>query len=497
MPASKAVACGALAFFALGCGSNYSVTRIVDGRIEEGRFIEPNAYAAYLRGAIAEAHADYGVALSEYQLASKIDPSDPEIWTRIGEVRCIVSSHDLQARVAIREALIRDEDYAPAWEARAACEIARDVDHVDVEMSAARGAELDPKSTRAQTLLASVEDKRDADAARKRLVALTLVANEDAVAWTALGNWSASHADAELEIQSFSRVAVIAPTKWKSVADACESLSGDGALREARSLAGVLADAQRRLDRDGARASFSIATSPIVARLAVDDAIAHQQFDLARVRATTGRVSLDEVAGRAALLGEKNFARALATELTHADPNDFAAHVVLAAVDSTYSIEGLVPPADTHVPAAVADVASSSKVLSPTLMEPIFPGDSLVADAAAMLAASGNFDPHLLSPDAEVDYEVRSGKTPHASKDLDARHRLLACAFQSTDDCVATAKHFESRGSRDLLVTVALAHLAIRLNASLAERQAIAETLKPFALTDPLANKAIAELNAK
>ncbi len=478
--------CGALAFFALGCGSNYSVTRIVDGHVEEGRFIEPNAYAAYLRGAIAEAHGDYGVALGEYQNASKIDPADPEIWTRIGEARCLVNPRDLQARVAIREALIRDEDYAPAWEARAACEIARDVDPVDVEMSAARGAELDPKSTRAQTLLASVEDKRDAEAARRRLVALTLVAKEDSAAWMALGNWSASHGDADLEIQAFSRVTAMAPTKWKIVSDACETLSGDGALREARTLAGVLADAQRQLDRNAARASFSIASSPIVARLAVDDAITQKNEDLARARATTGRVPLDEVAGRAALLGETNFARELASELTRADAKNFSAHVVLAAVDSTYSIEGLARSADAQVPAAVvvAAAASPAKISVPTPIEPIFSGDSLVADAAAKISAAGNLDPHLLSSDAEIDAEVRAGKVPQQSKGVDARHRFLACAFQPTGNCEAMAKHFESLHSRDLLVKVALAHLAIRRNAVSVE---MASQLVAIAPEDPLA----------
>ncbi|MEO7111834.1 MAG: hypothetical protein ABI183_15435, partial [Polyangiaceae bacterium] len=203
--ARRALACTS-ALLVAGCGSTYTVTRVVDGRVEEGRFIEPNAYAAYLRGAIAQAHGDYGAALSEYQVASRIDPADPEIWTRIGEVRCTANPQDLQARFAIREALIRDEDYAPAWEVRASCEIARDVDHVDVEMSAARGAELDPKSTTAQTLLATVEDKRDAGAARKRLVALTLLAKDDAVAWSALAHWASSHGDADLEMQAFSRV---------------------------------------------------------------------------------------------------------------------------------------------------------------------------------------------------------------------------------------------------------------------------------------------------
>jgi hypothetical protein len=349
-------------------------------------------------------------------------------------------------------------------------------------------------------LLASVEEKRDADAARKRLVALTLMAKEDSVAWSALGNWAASHGDSDLEMQAFSRVAVIAPTKWKSVANACESLSGDGALREARSLAGVLADAQRHLDRDNARAAYSIGQSPIAARLAVDDAIAQKNFDLARVRATTAHVPLDEVAGRAALIGEINFARDVAAELTRADANDFSAHVALAAVDPTYSIEGL-SNHDTYVPAAVviAAAASPSKISVPAPIEPIFSGDSLVADAAAKLAAYGNLDPHSLSGDAEVDADVRSGKIPQLSKGADARHRFLTCAFQNSasNACDAMAHHFQQLESRDVLINVALAHLAIRRGAPTSELQALAEKLNPLGPGDPLVITTIREVGAR
>jgi tetratricopeptide (TPR) repeat protein len=474
---------------------------MVDGRVEEGRFIEPSAYAAYLRGAIAEAHGDFGVALTEYQNASKVDPADPEIWTRIGEVRCKVNPHDLQARVAIREALIRDEDYAPAWEARASCEAARDVDRVDVEMSAARGAELDPKSVRAQTLLASVEEKRDVEAARKRLVALTLSAGDDASAWSALGNWAASHGDTDLEMQAFSRVAMMSPTQWKSVADACETLAGDGSLREARSLAGVLADAQHRLGHQGARAAFSIARSAVASRLAVDDALVQKNGELARARASTGRVPLDEVAGRAALLGEMILARELANELALSDPRDFSANVVLSAIESSHSVDGVAPSADAPTPAAivVAAAASPSKISIPLPIEPIFPGDSLVADAAAKLAAQGNLDPHLLSGDAEVDAEVRSGKIPQASKGLDARHRFLACAFQTAtppSQCDSMTHHFDRIDSRDLLVNVALAHLAIRRGAQPAELKAIADRLRILGPNDPLAIATLHDLGA-
>ena len=37
-----------------GCGAEPRVVRVYDGRIVEGRYVSPEAYAAFLRGVLAE-----------------------------------------------------------------------------------------------------------------------------------------------------------------------------------------------------------------------------------------------------------------------------------------------------------------------------------------------------------------------------------------------------------------------------------------------------------
>ena len=205
----------AIAAVVAGCGGHYTVTRVVDGRVYEGRFIEPDAYSSYLRGAIAEGRGEYRTALAEYENAAKLDDEDPEIWTRIADVRCKMNPRDIEAQYAVTRALLRDEEYGPAWVVRVSCEIARGVDRVQIEQAAMRGAEVDPRSTKSQVLLARVEDSRSAAEARNRLIALTVAAGDDAEAWLALASWAESHGDADLETSSFSRVAELAPTKWR------------------------------------------------------------------------------------------------------------------------------------------------------------------------------------------------------------------------------------------------------------------------------------------
>lgn len=483
------------AFFLAGCGQHYTVTRVVDGRVIEGSFVDPSAYAAYLRGAVAEGHGDLRVALREYETAAKLDDADPEIWTRIGAVRCAINPNDLQARVALRQALIRDEDYAPAWEARASCEIARDVDRVDVERAAARAAEIDPRSSKAQTLLAQVEDRRDAQSARKRLIALTLAAGDDATAWTALGNWAGAHGDADLQQSAFSRVAELAPSQWPHVTDAVTSLAGDGALREARSLAGALADAQRRVAQVNARGASSLAGSPLVARLAVDDAITKKDSDLARSRASTGRLALDEVAARAALLGDDDLAREIADEVARSDPKNFGATAVLAAVDASRTLATSID-SNVRISAAGFFAVAVSRPQLQVTAEPMVAGDSMVSEVAAKLGATGRVDRNRLSAEAEIEAEVRAGKVPPLAKGLDARHRFIACAFQSAGaqpSCDSLTRHFAGIDSRDLFVNVALAHLAVARGAGSA---AWADRLLVLGPNDPLAAATARELRA-
>ena len=426
--AKKWAGLAALAAIVTGCGTHYTVTRVVDGRVYEGRFIEPDAYASYLRGAVAEGRGEYRAALAEYENAAKLDDEDPEIWTRIADVRCKLNPKDIEAQYAVARALLRDEEYGPAWVVRASCEITRGVDRVQVEQAAMRGAEVDPRSTKSQVLLARVEDSRSSAEARNRLVALTVAAGNDAEAWLALASWAESHGDADLESSSFSRVAELSPTKWKAVADAAVRLAGDGALRQARSLSASLADAELRLRRADARQTFSISHAPLVARMALDEALLRGAREDVEARASLGRIDVDEIASRAALLDRDEIGKAFVAPVIAADPSHRA---------------------------------------TPRPLDAALPGDTLVNDEAARQVALGKVDRSAVSEEAAIEADVRLGRTPPALDHADARHRLLACAFSSDSpqipaNCEALAKHVAPFGTHDTLVAVSLAELALR-----------------------------------
>ena len=126
LPLRVAGCLGWLALSSLvGCteGSG-GVVRMADGVRYEGRFVNPEAYAAYLLGVEREAHADYAGALTAYLEAHAEDPDSPEVWARIGAVRCISSpaERDLAAaRSAFQRGLSRDPDYFGNYLERARC----------------------------------------------------------------------------------------------------------------------------------------------------------------------------------------------------------------------------------------------------------------------------------------------------------------------------------------------------------------------------------------
>ncbi|MBL9026051.1 MAG: hypothetical protein JNL21_27915 [Myxococcales bacterium] len=97
--------------------SRPSVVRSAGGELTRGRFIAPQAYEAYARGALAEAEGHLDAAATAYRYAAEIDASGPEPWTRLGAVLCRQGKHT-EASEAFAEA---DEKYAPLRKARARC----------------------------------------------------------------------------------------------------------------------------------------------------------------------------------------------------------------------------------------------------------------------------------------------------------------------------------------------------------------------------------------
>lgn len=108
-----------------GCVSGAEVTRIVDGRPENGRAVDEEAYAASLRAGIDDAAGDRDQALEELERAMAADPDSAELLTRYGEVACGAARssppHPASALAAFSRALALEPTYAPAWLGRARC----------------------------------------------------------------------------------------------------------------------------------------------------------------------------------------------------------------------------------------------------------------------------------------------------------------------------------------------------------------------------------------
>lgn len=109
----------------LGCVEGSStVTRMAGGVRYEGRFVNPEAYAAYLQGVEREAQGDYKNALSSYLEAHAEDPDSPEVWARIGAIQCVSASAEggpKAARVSFERGLHNDPGYYGNYLERARC----------------------------------------------------------------------------------------------------------------------------------------------------------------------------------------------------------------------------------------------------------------------------------------------------------------------------------------------------------------------------------------
>ena len=108
-----------------GCaGGSGGVTRMANGVRYEGRFINPEAYAAFLQGVEHEARGELERALAAYLEARAEDPDSPEIWARIGAVRCSASdpkAGPVAARAAFERGLELDPSYHGNYFERARC----------------------------------------------------------------------------------------------------------------------------------------------------------------------------------------------------------------------------------------------------------------------------------------------------------------------------------------------------------------------------------------
>jgi hypothetical protein len=479
----------AAALAGAACAGTLTVTRVFGERTVEGRYIEPEAYAAYLRGAIAEDSGDLRAALAAYEEASRVDPHGPEAWTRIADVRCKMSPRDSGADESFAHALAEDVEYAPAWEARARCELARG-DVTAAQQSARRAAELDPMATEAQVLLARVDERGGgrggiAEGVRARLVGLTLVERERVAAWDALATFAEAHGDVALWARALRELARLAPLRHAELARTAEMLAGAGELAQARALAGAIADA-------GAPALLADAR-PLAARLAVDDAVARGDAERARRRASVTHVGLVEAAARALLAGDASMAEGLAAPVAVADPRATGARLVVAASrGGTRAVEEIaralvdVRPGDPPVPASVvvaiartATPEDARGIVAAVAHDPFVPGDALVTPLAVELAARGALAEDVLPADGAVELAARraqpvsEGLLGRAGA-LDARHEYLALALthpESTRAQVLGSRLSLARAT-DSIVAVAWARCLLATGAAFGDGDA-------------------------
>jgi hypothetical protein len=452
-----------LAVLASACLRQPAVQRVYDGDVIVGAFVEPEAYASVLRGAIAEAGGHWPDALQAYEDAASRAPRSPEVWTRIGDVRCQANPRDRGADEAIDEALSLDPQYARAWAARARCAQARG-DDAGAKAAATRAAEIDPAADGSNVLLARADGRVDVST-RERLVALTATARDPVVAWEALATWAEARGDVALWSRALVELARRAPSRRDRIAAAAETLAGAGALGEARAVAAAAIDAAPEPMGQG---------RGLAVRLALDEAIARHDADAARSRATRGRLPLDEAAGRALLAGETALARALADEQVAADPGSRGARLVRAAVSGgdlvAAASDARSGDARPSAAALVAFGVTLARLVAPARATPalrgveadaIVDGDDLVERPAVELVSRGLMTRERLPPGGAVELAVLEGD-PRALPSqgaLDARHEYLSLALAHPDAPRARdlAKRLAVVGSGDDLVAVASA----------------------------------------
>ncbi|HEX3344958.1 MAG TPA: tetratricopeptide repeat protein, partial [Polyangiaceae bacterium] len=330
----------------VGCVHPSVVERAYGGDVVLGHYVSPEAYAAFLRGAIAEAEHHPEEALEAYREAAERDPASPEPWTRMAELWCASGpAGAANAERALAHALELDAGYARAWSVKAACAAGRRDTPAEAE-AAARAARLDPTGDGANILVARAADEGPAAArAREVLVALTVTATDPVAAWGALASWAQAHGDVALWARALVELVRAAPEQRSAVARAAEGLAGTGDVGEGRTVAAAAVEASE---------APMPPTLGLAARLAVDEAIARHDTGAARRRATRGRLPLDELAGRALLAGDRAMALDVASTAAAASPSDHGARLVRAVAEGADLLGATTAARAADTPASAA-----------------------------------------------------------------------------------------------------------------------------------------------
>jgi len=240
--------------------------------------------------------------------------------------------------------LALDGNNASALAAKSRCATARGRVAEGVDL-AGKAAAADPANVGLAALAIRVDVSRGDPAARERAVALTAAHGEHVAAWDALIAWGSAHHDVVLVVRGLEGLVRVAPARSVELEKAAlVLLAADPPL--AHRLAVAVSDAPRALSVVGPR-------DATVARLAVDDALAHGDKAAALARATRGHVPLAEVAARALLLDHSDLALAIATSVADADPSSTGALMVKFSLRPPLAARASAPPA--AIPGALVD----------------------------------------------------------------------------------------------------------------------------------------------
>jgi len=171
----SALGLGAALLASVACSATRGTERIFNGRTVQGRYIEPEAYAAYAEGVYREAHGDWSGAELAYRRALLRDGRSPQILTRLAVLACRQS---LPRALRHFERAIAVEEYAPAWSERAEC-LSTQHQPAQALQAALRAVALDPRGVRSNLLVARLyREQARPDLARAWLFAWLLLEPE-------------------------------------------------------------------------------------------------------------------------------------------------------------------------------------------------------------------------------------------------------------------------------------------------------------------------------
>ncbi len=466
-----------------GCAGE-RVVRVVDGHAVAGPFVSEGAYAEFLRAALKEEHGDLRGALAAFEAVLPLDASSPEVWTRVGRLRCQVNPKDGDA--AIDEALRLDRAYGPALAARRFCADVRASGAAVAEATEQQGAlEANRRDGRAPFVVRAHDTRAGLDVERERIEARALLHHDRVAAWEALAAWGESHGEVSVAVRGLSQVARLDAARRPAIGAAAVALAGAGYALSARSLAAALFDA----GRDGsAGLGPAVESIPLVARLALDAAI--QAHDAAGVlgRARRAHVAVAVAGARAWMAGDRAFARQLVDAQLRGDPADLDARLVADGASGRGGSWLLRASHDAPAGAPVMVASSPRELRSADVLLPfareilavegpgaargviavpgglrVPGGDERITQLAVELALAGALDESLLPPDGRLEFAARRGARPPESllgdESLDARHRLFLLALLRPHDptTLAEVQRLSGAAREDPLVAAAIA----------------------------------------